>query len=166
MDGDLKMEDESRHIKYLIIIAAVLCAVVVGYNAFYVPDTDMTALTVSADVSSAAPSAPDGEYVPQPALPGGSSAPASPPAAVSSAASRPAGTAENAPPQANGAKIDLNAASAEQLETLNGIGEALAGRIVAYRQEHGKFRSIEEIKNVSGIGDKKFEAIRDSITAG
>ena len=50
------------------------------------------------------------------------------------------------------------------LMTLDGVGEATAEKIIAYRQEHGSFSSIEEIKEVSGIGDKKYEAIKESIT--
>lgn len=48
--------------------------------------------------------------------------------------------------------------------TLDGVGEATAEKIIVYRQEHGSFSSIEEIKEVSGIGDKKYEAIKESIT--
>lgn len=159
------MEDEFRHVKYLILIAAVLCAVIIGYNAFYVPDTDMTALIVSADASSAFSDASDGEYVPLPTEKSNGSVPAPASSELFSSVSRPAAENSSAP-RANGAWINLNTATAEQLEALDGIGEELAGRIVAYRQEHGKFRSIGEIKNVSGIGDKKYEAIRDSITVG
>ncbi|NMB06946.1 MAG: hypothetical protein GX981_00990 [Tissierellia bacterium] len=60
-------------------------------------------------------------------------------------------------------KININIAPKEQLMTLPGIGEVLAGRIVEYR-ENTPFKSIEDIKNVSGIGDKKFEGIKDLIT--
>ena len=60
--------------------------------------------------------------------------------------------------------ININTATAEQLETLNGIGESLAAAIIAYREENGNFSSIEDIKNVSGIGDSKFEKIKDYIS--
>jgi competence protein ComEA len=59
--------------------------------------------------------------------------------------------------------ISLGQATEAQLETLDGIGPALAGRIIEYRQQHGGFRSIEELKEVSGIGDKRFAALRSSI---
>ncbi len=63
-------------------------------------------------------------------------------------------------------KININTANAEQLTMLDGIGEALADRIVAYRTENGLFRKIEDIMNVSGIGPKKFQQISDFITIG
>lgn len=59
-------------------------------------------------------------------------------------------------------KINLNQASEEELMKLNGIGPSLAERIISYRDENN-FKSIEEIKNVSGIGEKRFEQIKDSI---
>ncbi len=65
-----------------------------------------------------------------------------------------------------GAKIDINTADTSELIELPGIGEKLAERIAAYRAEHGPFPSIEAIQEVSGIGEKKFEAIQDLITVG
>jgi competence protein ComEA len=59
--------------------------------------------------------------------------------------------------------VSLGQATEAQLETLDGIGPALAGRILEYRQQHGGFRSIDELKEVSGIGDKRFEALRGSV---
>lgn len=60
-------------------------------------------------------------------------------------------------------KININNATKEELETISGIGPALAERIIEYRNKNGKFKSIEDLKNVSGIGDKKFENIRNKI---
>ena len=59
--------------------------------------------------------------------------------------------------------VSLGQATEAQLETLDGIGPALAGRILEYRRQHGGFRSIDELKEVSGIGDKRFEALRGSV---
>ena len=61
-------------------------------------------------------------------------------------------------------KVNINIASADELMTLDGVGEATAEKIIAYREEQGPFASIEEIKEVSGIGDKKYESMKDSIT--
>lgn len=61
-------------------------------------------------------------------------------------------------------KISINNASKEKLMTLSGIGESKADAIISYRQEKGTFETIEDIKNVSGIGDAVFEKIKDNIT--
>ena len=58
----------------------------------------------------------------------------------------------------------LNTATKEELMTLSGIGESKAEAIIKYREDNGTFKTIEEIKNVSGIGDAAFEKIKDSIT--
>ena len=60
--------------------------------------------------------------------------------------------------------LDLNTATAEELAALPGIGPELAGRIVAYREEHGGFGSTREIMEVSGIGEGKFAALEGRIT--
>ena len=65
--------------------------------------------------------------------------------------------------QANGL-INLNTATAEQLMTLPGIGEARAADILAYRAKIGQFTDVEELMNVSGIGEARFEKIKDKIT--
>ena len=61
-------------------------------------------------------------------------------------------------------KININKASQTELETIPGIGPSLALKIINYREEHGKFVSIESIKEVSGIGDSKYNQIKDFIT--
>ncbi len=62
--------------------------------------------------------------------------------------------------------ININTAVVEQLQTLKGIGEELAQRIIDYREENGPFEDINDLMNVSGIGIKKLEAIADKITVG
>lgn len=62
------------------------------------------------------------------------------------------------------AAVNVNTASAEELTALDGIGEVLAGRIIAYRTAHGPFRSVEELTEVEGIGESKLDAIRGEIT--
>ena len=59
--------------------------------------------------------------------------------------------------------VNINTADAEELCTLNGIGETLAARIIAYREENGNFTCIEDITKVSGIGSGTFEKLRSSI---
>jgi len=81
----------------------------------------------------------------------------------SSLSSSTDGTAQETVSAGEG-KININTATKEELKTLDRIGDKLAERIIEYRQNHGPFKSIEEIKNVNGIGEKIFESIKDSIT--
>ena len=67
---------------------------------------------------------------------------------------------------AGDAPVDINKATAEQLESLPGVGEKLAQRIVEYREQQGPFGSVEELMNVRGIGEKSFEKLRDRLTVG
>lgn len=64
----------------------------------------------------------------------------------------------------NNGLVNINQATKEELMTLPGIGEAKADMIITYREEHGKFASIEDIKNISGIKDGVFNKICDLIT--
>ena len=64
----------------------------------------------------------------------------------------------------NKSTVNINTATQTELETLPGIGPSTALKIINYRNENGKFSSIDEIKNVSGIGDSKFENIKRYIT--
>ena len=59
--------------------------------------------------------------------------------------------------------VNINTATQTELETLPGIGPSLALKIINYRKENGKFKSIEELKNVSGIGDNKYDEIKKYI---
>ena len=61
-------------------------------------------------------------------------------------------------------KININTATQTELETIPGVGPSTALKIINYRKENGKFSKIEDIKNVSGIGDAKFENIKDYIS--
>ncbi|GAV25459.1 hypothetical protein ciss_13920 [Carboxydothermus islandicus] len=63
-----------------------------------------------------------------------------------------------------GAKLNINTASAEELDKLPGVGPATAAKIIEYREQNGPFVTIEDLKKVKGIGDKKFETLKDYIT--
>jgi competence protein ComEA len=80
--------------------------------------------------------------------------------ASGSATSSPAAGATAGP----AARISLATATQAQLEALDGIGPALAQAILAYRDEHGGFRSIEELQEVDGIGEQRFAALREAVT--
>ena len=81
----------------------------------------------------------------------------------------PAATAQTQDPSSTEetlGKININTANLEELQQLPGIGETLALRIIAYREEHGDFKSISELTNVSGIGLERLDKIMDHITIG
>lgn len=63
----------------------------------------------------------------------------------------------------NNTIININTANETELEELPGIGASIAGRIIEYRNKNGKFKSIEDIKNVTGIGNNKYDKIKDLI---
>ena len=60
-------------------------------------------------------------------------------------------------------KVNINTATQTELETLPGIGPSTSAKIIEFREKNGKFKSIEDLKNVSGIGDVKFDNIKDKI---
>lgn len=64
---------------------------------------------------------------------------------------------------ASSAKVNINTAGIEELSQIPGIGEGTARRIIDYRTRNGGFGTIQEIKEVSGIGEKKFQSIKDLI---
>ncbi|WP_410649037.1 helix-hairpin-helix domain-containing protein [Amycolatopsis sp. cmx-4-54] len=63
-------------------------------------------------------------------------------------------------------KLDLNSATAEQLDTLPGVGEVMAKRIVDWRSGHGGFTSVEQLRDVEGIGESKFKKVRELVSVG
>ncbi|QAT49838.1 helix-hairpin-helix domain-containing protein [Caproiciproducens sp. NJN-50] len=151
------MDEESRQKRILILLASVVCAVMIGYNAFYVPDA---AIAWAQNVSSSGSSR-------SAAVEGNRAASVSASSGLLQSKSPSEKVASGLPSSASQirGKININTASAEELSNgLDGIGDVLSGRIVEYREKNGPFYSIEEIKNVSGIGDKIFEQIRGSIT--
>ena len=61
-------------------------------------------------------------------------------------------------------KININQADESKLQDITGVGPSMASRIAEYRKTNGRFKTIEDLKNVSGIGDKRFESMKDMIT--
>ncbi|QEC49667.1 ComEA family DNA-binding protein [Baekduia soli] len=108
---------------------------------------DLQAINLAAKVA-------DAQQVVVPRRSAAGAAPAAAPGATG-----PPGTA-SAP-----APVSLNAATAEQLDTLEGVGPATARKILEYRQAHGGFRSVDELAQVPGIGPKKLEALRAQVQA-
>ena len=64
------------------------------------------------------------------------------------------------------ARVDINRATQEALESLPGIGPVLAQRIIAYREANGAFASVEDLQKVDGVGTDTFEKLRELITVG
>jgi competence protein ComEA len=106
---------------------------------------DLAGVNLAAKVS-------DGQQVIVPAAGAAGEAVAVPPAG-------PGGAAAAAP----GQKLNLNTAAPEQLDQLDGVGPTTAQKIVAYRQAHGGFRSVTELDQVPGIGEKKLAALKDRV---
>ncbi len=103
----------------------------------------------------------DGEQI---RIPRHGEVPAAPAGGPSSGAAsgEPGGTDSSGTGQA-GIPLDLNTATAEQLDTLPGVGEVTAGQIIAYRTAH-PFRSVDDLRQVPGIGDRRFELLKDLVT--
>jgi competence protein ComEA len=91
------------------------------------------------------------------APPAGGSSPV-PPAGPDTAAA-----ASGGPPADPGALVDLNTATIAELETLDGVGPAIAQKIVDWREANGGFRTVDDLAQVSGIGPKKLEAMRPRV---
>ena len=127
--------------KILIIIALALFAGIIFYNAFYIPSpTIPTVIYLDKD--------PDESLQDNTKNDENSDSKSSNSSDSSSSIS---------------GKININTANASELDKLPGVGEAIAKKIIEYREYNGNFSSIEEIKNVSGIGESKFEKMKDYI---
>ena len=85
--------------------------------------------------------------------------PAGAPTTVTNRSSGPTGAVDSA-----GGQVNLNTATQADLETLSGIGPSKATAILEYRETIGTFKQVEDLKNVSGIGDKTFEKLKESIS--
>jgi competence protein ComEA len=111
------------------------------------PRADLSGVNLAAEVE-------DGQQV---VVPVAVAVPGSAATAPGSAATAPGSAA------APGIKPSLGSATVEQLDEVDGIGPTLADRIVAYRTENGGFGSVDELKEVEGIGEKRFETLREAL---
>lgn len=142
------MDIKYNHEKILIIVALTLCAGILFYNAFFIPQISIpSVIYVDANESDENNERSNSSIESETDSSNGSD-----------------GTEDSQNNSAeSSSKVNINTATAEELEKLDGIGPAIAQRIVEYRNTNGKFLSIDEIKNVSGIGEKTFEKFKDDI---
>jgi competence protein ComEA len=119
---------------------------------------ELTAVNLAARVA-------DGQQVIVPVVGGAGGAAVAPGTALGAggAAAGAAAAGAGGASGAAGPKISLGAATAEQLEELDGIGPTLAGRIIEYRDAQGGLRSLEQLAEVDGIGEKRLAALRDGL---
>lgn len=123
------MDEQNVQQKLLIAIALILCAVLIGYNAFFIPEMSAPTIIYSDNVE------------------------------VEDNQTEVTSSNVN-----TDTRININTATKDELsQSIKGIGEVLASRIVEYREQNGNFNSIEEITSVSGIGEKLFNKIKDHI---
>jgi len=122
-------------------------------------DADLTAINLAAKLE-------DGRQVLVPAsvAPAGAGGAATPGSAAG--AQGPTAGASPSPQGAASGPINLNTATLEQLDTLDGVGPGIARRILDYREQHGGFRRVEDLAEVAGIGDKRLAALAPLVTAG
>ncbi len=121
-------------VKFVIFCGLIIAALLIGYNAFYFPKEQEVVFVADRSENSV------------------------PEISVESSAA----VVSQKPKEAN--KININTADKETLTELDGIGETLAQRIIDYRAENGSFHSIDDLMNVSGIGEQKFNAVKSEIT--
>lgn len=167
------MESKSSHEIYLIVIACVLAAVIIGYNTLLAPKVtgigvvyqnydssqEIFQSVVAGSEAQSSPAASSSDAVSSspsedPILSETSSNRTDP---VSSSVSQSNSTTSAAP--ATPGVVNINTATAAQLETLPGIGEVKAQAIIAYREAYGPFRSVEELTLVKGIGEKTLQKL-------
>lgn len=125
--------------KYMLLLAAVVLIFCVGYLTGF--SRGQHRVTVSSSVSSVSNTA-----------------------VVASGTSDDDGDTSDGASEISSDKLNINEATADELASLPGIGDVLAERIIEYRASNGAFSSTEEIMNVYGIGESKFDAIKDYIT--
>ena len=139
--------------RLLVLAACIVAAYVVGFYQ----GKGVAPATVEIVTASAAPTASVAAVSPEVSVPVPSAAPATADSVVEVAV-------QEAP--VNSGRININTATLEELDTLPGIGPVIAQRIIDYRQTYGPFTEKNQIKEVNGIGDKKYSDLENLIEVG
>lgn len=173
-----QMESKPTHEVYLIVIACVLAAVIIGYNTLLAPKVNgigvvYTNYDVSSQTSPSSPpvsssseesaAAESSSFAPPQSAPEDASPPESSPKRTEPASTAPADPSSAAPSASSSSAspgiVNINTATADQLETLPGIGEVKAQAIIQYRETYGPFQSVDELTLVKGIGEKTLQKL-------
>ncbi|MBW3087809.1 helix-hairpin-helix domain-containing protein [Bifidobacterium sp. 82T24] len=167
---------DGRHAAVIILVLVFVLSIsltLLAQQARHVDSMTADTLPEASASSSARSVSPSGSTTSSGSTPSSSSASSqsptpqtpsqtAPPAQTSSSS---ASTSSAAPAPSSGL-IDLNAATAEQLETINGVGPVTARRILDHRAQNGRFSSVDDLLDVPGIGAKTLEKIRPYVTVG
>lgn len=167
------MESKSSHEIYLIVIASVLAAVIIGYNSLLAPKVNGIGIVYQNYDSSQEASKPASVYsAPQigsdDSSEGDVASSSDDSASTSTSSNRtdPASSSAGSPSNSASSSapttpsvVNINTATAAQLETLPGIGAVKAQAILTYREAYGPFRSVNELTLVKGIGEKTLEKL-------
>ncbi len=146
--------------KLLLAIGLFMGAFIVGYNAFFVPEAGTTTIVQSEKVENS--NNTQTESLPEESVNSSDNVKSTSESNTDSSKT----TSRKSDNKTNfSGLVNINKATQDELsERLKGIGTVVAKRIVDYREKNGGFSTIEELKNVKGIGDKVFEKIKDTIT--
>lgn len=140
------MKKQISYERILIATAIILCAFIIGYNAFFIPNiNEPTVIYVDANAQNLSSDEKDKD--------------------VENKEEYEPNEPQNDVLNETNNKININTASADEIANANlsGIGDGLAKRIVEYRDSNGRFNNIEEIINVKGISEKTFDKIKNNI---